>query len=701
MAEKTKDTFGPQESFCYHALVQARQIAEMLVSEKGELKQHIIARHFPIDIRGYSDGAVVEHQQRFLKKWQSDSRFIQKFRRFSLPLCHAFAQDVIRWTLDLSSEVKLQDFHIKRAAIAACLTPLRQSVGSCFATAPAIEVQEFYLDLFVDDLYELLSKGRLTRVVEGVEYAAPFCLSVGQKNFVNNALLKIWEFTLASYCDIKMEFSKWNLGWSVGLPPQEPEGIGAILLRTLEEKLEDAHKVSEKSYQDAVVALEQLRAADALAYQAGSQEELRRIKAEAIAKAHHLQVCQDLYKEAQEKEKSIAGFLPFLIEHYTTFFKSFFQEIYDPEFKAESADLYEDRQAGFRLVYKHGRGDSSLWTLIYDEEQFIASLDDFFRATETPLSHFCKEPFEKLLVSDMTTIILQHLHTKQFLESCKTRARKRGRLPWAYSAGGSVEQIASLYYRKVSPLKSEQRPIQDELDLFTFIIETMKGLPPSMTNRFTKDKQEAFLFQSPTHVCLLLPGMPSFYEAWNDRGFTYTWIRDEWVAPAREFYLNQKLSKDEQRELYRRIGIEGALKTSMTLEEFSKELKGISEDVLGAFLFQTLPLIPSEKCKALLQNDKLKLPPFLSSEELFQLMYKYSTDQSPDEIRAYMRELKLAPWIFLFADTNWPNGYFSFVIHPITLKLEVWKTDRAGVTGAPLPLVKTWFGKDAWSIFLN
>ena len=690
MAEKTKGSFGPQESFCYHALIQARELAEQLVDEKGHLQEKIATSLFPPIPLVYSSEVIQEHQQRFFKKWNSDPAFVQKFRRFSLPLCHSFAQEVVRETLDLASTTKLQDFHIKRAAIAACLTPLRQSIGSCFATAPAIQIQQFYMDLFVDDLYELLSRGRLTRVVEGESYAAPFCLSAGKNKLINNALLKVWEFTLASYCDIKMEFSKWNLGWCVGLPPQESGGIGEALRIDLEERLGRAHIESEGSYQEAVSALQQLRIVESLAHQARSEEEVRRLKADGLAKAHHLQACQDLYKEAQEKEKIIAEIFPFLIEQYTAFFKVYFQEIYDPDFTEESSAIYEDRVAGFRLIYKHGREESLLWTAIHNREQFISVLDEFFRATETSLAHLCREPYQKIIVSELTTVILHHLQTPKFMESCLARAKMRGRLPWAYSAGGSVEQIASLYYRKSSPLKAEQRPIQDELDLFTFIIETLKGLPPVITNRFENDAQQSFLFQSPTHVCLLLPGVPTFFEAWNDRGFTYTWIRDKWLEPARQFYLDQKLSKEHQRELYRRLRMEGPLKSSMTVQEFAAEVKHIPADLLAAFLFQTLPLVPKEQCQALLQTTNL--PPFLSSEELFQLM---GSD------RESMRQLKLAPPIFLFADTNWPNGYFSFVIHPITLQLEVWKTDRAGVTGAPLSLVKSWFKSDAWSIFLN
>lgn len=682
-----------QDSFCLRALREARYLAEQLVDEKGHFKHQILARHAHAE--GYSDDAFMLHQEKLINRWQSDPLFSQKFRRFSLPLYHPFAHDVIRWTLGLDSKTILKDFHIKRAALAACLTPLRQSVGSCFATAPAIQIQQSHIDLFIEDLYELLSRGRLRRVVDGVEYTAPFCVC-SRKAITDNALLKVWEFTLASYCDIKMEFSKWNLGWCVGLSPQEAGGIGSALLQALEEKLHQNREDIDKKYKDASNARDALHTADTLASRARTEEEMRRLKADLTARAHHFQVCQDIYHELLEKEKIIAEMLKVLIEHYTSQFAIYFQEIYDPEFESKEVSFYEDRRAGFRLIYKHGRSESLLWTAVYNEQQFISVLDNFFKAVEPAIVGLCKEPYAKQLVSEMTTVILLHLQTPDFIKAALTRAKKQDRLPWAYSSGGMVDQIASLYFRKSSPLKSEHRPIQDELDLFTFIIETMKGFPPSITNRFSQDPSQTLLFQSPTHVCLLLPGRPLFQKAWNDSGLTYTWIRDEWIAPAKQFYQEMTLSKDEQRELYRRIGVEGELRSSMSLEEFAGQVKQVPEDVLGSFFFQTLPLISTEKCQALLQQ-MLKLPPLLSSEEVFQLLPK----NSMIEVRDQMQDSRLAPPLFLFADTNWSEGYFSFVIHPITLKLEVWKTDLAGIKGAPLPLVKSWFKSDPWFIFSN
>ena len=64
-------------------------------------------------------------------------------------------------------------------ALIAWLTYLRQNVGSCFATAPAIVVSEEQPELFFKDLSELFGTGRLKRTFGGVEYSVPFSASWG------------------------------------------------------------------------------------------------------------------------------------------------------------------------------------------------------------------------------------------------------------------------------------------------------------------------------------------------------------------------------------------------------------------------------------------------------------------------------------------------------------------------------------------
>src|SRR5262249_41139721 len=59
----------------------------------------------------------------------------------------------------------------------------------------------------------------------------------GFKSLAENALLRVWEYTLASFAETKAEFSKWNLYSSLGLSSNEEGGIGECLFQYLQTKL--------------------------------------------------------------------------------------------------------------------------------------------------------------------------------------------------------------------------------------------------------------------------------------------------------------------------------------------------------------------------------------------------------------------------------------------------------------------------------
>jgi hypothetical protein len=787
VASYAMDRSGIQDSYCFRAVSLARALAQILVDGKGQLQtfsRKLPHYYYPT---GTSDGSIWQHQSKFLQRWDSNPEFVKKFRKFSLPLFHKKAEEMVRATLLLPPTVPLSDAHVRRAVICACLTPLRQSVGSCFATAPAILVQGHYIDLFIDDLYELLTAGRLRRVVEGVQYTVPLSLTFGIgdlrksidpswefwaspgliaaleagelipmqapfqqkiqrardallphyrpsmtveqllkkaipsskieeayvafKSIPENALLKAWEFTLASFSDVKMEFSRWNLNWSVGLNPDEKGGIGEALYEALDAKLQEANQKIEEYHIAAQEAFDQLQMAERMSKQASTEAEIRRLKAEGQIRVHHLRVCEELRDEFQLKAKVYAEFFSFLIRQYSTKFQEYFQEIYDAEMPEIFKGPYEDRMAGFRLVFKHGRSDSSLWTWIHDQSAFIKALVEFFTLIEHPLTHSCQTAAEKKVVEEMTTVVIQHVRSDPFIQAVMARAKKDNRLPWAYLSGGSISQLVPLYF-KTAPLKKEFREIQDELDLFVFLLDTMKSFLPKDVKRFLDDPSERLLIESPTHVFSFLPGLELFKEGWIDEGFTYTWIRDQFVLPGKEFYSSITLSPAEQQELMRRLSIDGQATSSVSIEMFCSKCRQIPEKELAAFLYRTLPLVPAGQCKAVLQKltgvdhpvFPPELPDFLSSEEIQQLA-KAQIDFDVDRharIAARAQEIKLAPTPCIFADTNWPQGYFAFVIHPITLNLEVWKSDQTGSIAAPIPLVKTWLGKGkefTWKLY--
>ena len=729
MGKKTEDRFqisaeidrsGIQDSFSFRALSEARDWAAHLI----EGAPAPLSLFYP---GGPSDGMIDEQRKIFLDKW-AEPEFRKKIKKFSLPLCHKKAEEIVRITVQLPFNAPLKDADIQKAVVTACLTPLRQSIGSCFATAPAILVQKYHLDLFVTDLYDLLTTGRLKRVVEGNEFTVPlspsygvgdlkrqigteFRRSPGLQRVLNlniqahpamtveellkreipphqlndaiatfismteNALLKSWEFTLASFSDIKMEFSQWNLSWSLGLHPTENGGIGQLLYSALDQKLQETNQEIEETYRELSVAHEQFK--------------IR----EEPARLHHLHACEEKMKYLQGKAKAYANLFSFLIEQYRSKFQDYFQEIYDPEMPELCArGPYEDRMAGFRLVYKHGRNDSSLWTKIYHQHQFIAVLVEFFTVTETGIQYLCETESEKKVVEMLTTAVIQHVRSDLFIQAALSRAKKSNRLPWSYFSGGTMDQLILTYLRL--PVKKEEQEIENELDLFVFLVDTLKAVPPTRN----------LLMQSPTHAFSLTPFNEPFFQSWEDRGFTYTWIRDQFLIPAKQFFNDMRLSREEQVELMQRFGLKGAVVASCSIAEFASQF---SSDKLAPLLFNTLPLIPADKCKAVLQElvgpHHLSIPSgFLSSREIVVLAKSILNDH--EKIARRARELKILPPVCIFADTNWPGSYFAFVINPCTLALEVWRTDRTGLLGDRLSLIQSWLGKGKdfiWTIYTN
>lgn len=633
-----------QDSYGLRALAAAQILADNLIDDQGR-------SHFYQGTLPKIDFDILEHQENFIKKWNSDPAFVKKIQKFSLPLCHERAAEMV------SSERPLKEFHIRRAVVSACLTPLRQSIGSCFATAPAILVQRHRLDLFVDDLYELLTTGRLRRVVEGKAYSVPLSpLKISQPD--EHPLLKAWEFTLASFCDVKTEFSRWNLWWSLGLDHRQEGGMGEALYKALEENLQSANKKAEEYHLEALAAFDQLKAVERALRQASTESEVRRYRSEEQARLHHMRSCEELRDVQQLKAGVYAKFFSFLLESYTKLFQDYFQEIYDPEMVQETNDIYEDRKAGFRLVYKHGRADSSLWTTIQDAGEFVRSLTDFLTITEPVISQSLETGEQKKILEEMTTLMIQHVRTPLFLQKALEKTAAHSRTPWSYVSGGTLEQWLPIYFRISSPPTKERRDVADATELFVFLLDTMKALPYAISDQFLQDPSKRLLMESPTHVFSLLPGLSLFQQGWQDRGFTYTWIRDHVVLPAKTFYEETFLSSEEQARILRSLSIQENPKPRMTVADFCHHWSQ-QEPLLPAFLHQALPVILRGRCQAALHSC-------------------------------------------VFADTNWPEGYFTFVISPLTLQLEMWKSDRSGVLAAPLPLIKTWFGKGkefTWTVY--
>ncbi len=897
------DQSSLQNSICFRGVRRAQIIAFSLIDEKGGVQQNLLSQWIDLfETEGYlfyadgfNDSCLTEHMLLILKKLRDDPLLIPLLKRFHKPLCSSWAEELVRQSLGMYFSNSLTDAHIRIAALSALLTPLRQNVGSCFATAPAIFIQSEQPESLLKDLLELLIFGKLKRIFGGVEYSVPLSPSTGigdlrrpiltsnsmekvwlspglmnacavsgliqeelnweQKaeklkelltwelkvknnatveqflhrallelyqltdgdiemanrlelarakaskfsksytppdssekidlvhklgraeklaravfrGFSDHALLKAWEFTLASFSEVKMEFSRWNLYSSLGLHYEEIGGVGEVIYRHLEEKIAKANRETQKYQTEYEIAFDQVRGTEALLKNAGSESEVRRLQAEFQSRAYHMRACLEMRDKSYEIGSNYSNLFAFLVSQYNAKFPEYFQEIYDAEMQDVQGDIYDDSPAGFRLVCKHGRSDPALWTMIYNAEQYVDLLAEFFNATESEIAINCNWEGGEKEVLEITSAIINHVRTPLFLETAlqriskvhllgKSSSKREDKKPWVYTSGGAMTTLLKTYYRRQGELTEESRWVENETELLIFLIDCIKNQPPYVTDPFIKNSQQALLMTSPSHAFLLHPSFHFYKEGWQEEGFTYTWVRDHVFSPSHQFYARMLLGAQEQQLLIDLFSAELPPILSHHLhnkfsptEELVKivafrtkvleclispyasptsEYKRVAADKIDSFLYQTLPIIPEQEFRSVLRRlfadrfdekvsaamDTLVNPSSpLMTGKMIKEMAKFCWIKAHQEIgysfdlhqhfAEHARFLNIsAPTPFVFADTNWANFYFGFVINPGTGRLELWRVDRTASQGMPMSSWQHWINgmdKKNWSVYVR
>lgn len=771
-----------------------------------------------------------EHLLFFLKQLKKSPSLWNQIKSFDLPLCHPFAEKLIASAIFKRFSLGLNKRDLRLAVLSACMGYLRQNIGSCFATAPAILIHKQILEDFINDLFSLLKKGKLSRIFGGVEYSAPliknigfadlqkplshknqfacpgildFCeithlldqnlnlenkieyiellgqkaledtpsltalaflkrvlpLSSSQsdeeeaffrfKSQTEDPLLKLWEFTLASFSEVKMEFSSWNLYTALGLNPEEKGGIGFLIQEYFQARLDHSNQEIEEAHKECVIAYEQLKGTEYLISKVSTEEQKRTLMAEHTVRLMHLQSCLDEKDRKVKKAKRFSTLYSLLIQKYCDIFPEYFQEVYDPSL-AEGTSSYEDAPAGFRLVFKHGRTKANLWDPIENKEQYTEALIQFFKQSEYAIAHSLEEEDSFEILQPLTTQIIYHIQNKDFLQKALDRIRKAHKrlnnneaLPWAYISGGTLTTLIKTYFRREGDLTGESRYVENPLDLSIFILDTLKALAPRIMDPYLKKRQKRMLMQAPTHAFLLLPGLKAFSLGWQNNNLSYTWIRDQWITPVETFWQNYFLSEEEQLFFWKKfqeilrpflLPIDllvlpkkiSLLELQAQLEYYLKDHPLLPELLvnLDSFIFSNCPLTPNPDSKLLIE-DFLKehaislpsislQPPFLTTKELKNsLLIHYiearktsffSYDIQEEILHFCQKKQRIAPAAIPFADTNWPHFYFSFAVSPLQRHLQLWRTDRLGSIGSPMNSWNSSFGNTTphpWTIYIE
>lgn len=831
-----------QDAFRY----RARRIALLLAHELIDAEGKIHAKHlaewasffdrqtFVFGPDRESDAWIYQHIKNCLQLLVQDPALQAALLKFSVPICHKKAEEYVRQTLWPEELPRsLQTVHVRKAVLTGWLTVLRQTTGSCFATAPAILIQRQAPHRYLHDLYEMLSTGQLKRVFATKQYTVPlsphlgsgdllkpltsmglleqfaYCpgmwvaleaaglfpaatalsdkietarkriqriesaahaqellqkilfdeLQISEKDVQEEellgrmqmtallakqsavyyqrpsaraqkvadwkkrcakayqafqaltecALLRCWEYTLASFCDVKVDFARWNLYVGLGLKPET--GIGAFLYAYLDQQLQKANEEAARLHQEYEQQITAAHAAQSLVQGAMSHERRNQLKAQWMNQVQAANTLLSLRDQAAAKAETIARFFSQLLHMYDEKLQVDFQEVFDPSLSGLDGDIYDDSPAGFRLVYKHGRSDPTQWTLIQKGEEYLESLREFFTKIETEI--VLPPPLDRTFMEKLTTALVQFIQEPSFLRGCFQRAQEHGRRsPWDYLSGGTMQTLLQAYYQREKSFTEAKIVPHTTQELFMFLQQQKKGEP--------------LLIHSPTHAFL-------FYPHWLPENCAASlqknrrWLQQISLPEEKQEWLIHRFSEKLQpseRALF--LHLFRKEKTPQTKPELRQALIHALQGVrkapplrlaswIDSWLYEELPIYSQQEAKQWLQivleecrqkghSFSLPLPSFsgdyvsgaqcLSTIKAFLFQQKpqpfSAIDWDQELVQILRKKGALYPEPLLFADTNWSTWCFGWILNPLTEKLELWRCQRTGTQAIPMHDWEPW-----------
>lgn len=386
------------------------------------------------------------------------------------------------------------------------------------------------------------TKGHACAQFEGLKESAENAF----KGLADHPLLKSWEFTLASFAETKANFTKWNLYSSLGMGAQEQGGIGHCIYEILKQKLDYYNRKAEDYQAEYEIKYTELKYIESRVKSASTEKEIQWLKVEYQSRGQEFYLLEEMRDLSSAKAQQISRMFEALIDTYYELFPRYFQEVYDANMQM-AVGQYDDSPAGFRLVYKHGRTNTSMWTYIQSPQDFVDALCSFFIVTEPEVASM--SPFKGFEhdLSEIVTAVVTQIKTPEFIETAFYRMAavhhtpiiknplqnldKIEKKPWAYTSGGTMRGLVSCYFGLEQPPTEVERWVESPMELFVFLVDTSKQIPYKVTEPYLRDPMRSFLIHSPTHAFLFKPGFPKLREAVAQETLSYIWIRDQIVRP--------------------------------------------------------------------------------------------------------------------------------------------------------------------------
>ncbi len=537
--------------------------------------------------------------------------------------------------------------------------------------------------------------------------------------FTECSLLRTWEYTIASFCDVKIDFARWNLYIGLGFNSDQKGGIGSFLYRTIDALLQKANQDAFRLQEEYERAVGAVRATEAMLSNA-SDAQRNQLRGELVSYVHAVNTILEMRDKAAAKAQAISEFFSSLFKQYDEKLQEYFQELFDPSLIGEEAHLYDDSLAGFRLVYKHGRTDASQWTPIHSAEEYIDSLRDFFSSMEREIA--IPPQLDSSFLSEITTALILFIQEPEFLDSAMERSKQHGRRsPWDYFSGGTMETLLQAYCGREKLFTEVQTVPHSEEQLLEFLAKV-------------KDHRESpLLMRSPTHAFIYYPSLlPTNSESLIEinRKTVRKWAFDEEMQEYIAHRLADRLPALEKPlflHLFRQRHAAGAsaqfrlhLIDALLAMKDSRIKNRVA--LVDSLLYESAPLLKIDQAKQILAEifrqieTRFSLPAnrfgpalqrlegsYMGPYEIHQaaLFILLKTLRNPlskidweIEIAAILRRLEFCtPHPILFADTNWSGWFFGLIVNVATGHLELWRLNRTALQGFPMSDWKEWLNE--------
>lgn len=824
-----KSSVGHLEPMCF--LHRARSCAKFLLD--GNLSEGVIHEAITIleNRQHFSSSHLIEDHFFFslalsnLKKLLKEEALLEKIKKASAYAVHRDMENVVFDTNLIYREL-LEKEDVQMAFLVCLFCPLRQKVGSCFATAPAIFLQRENPLQMLNDLEEMIIKGRLSRIAKGKEHfayayymleeeafelkfhcdehlrgmffspamqqafidiqgsnaqkadyfyqivrthwqkaeislnelihliiqkmhvherASKDVLFINQEAiekdevkkrarafiaFEECALLRLWEYTLASFSDIETDLAQSNLFISLGLSPKQTDGIGAILGRYLDQELQEKrvlHSEKQEHYRR-----EKEQYDFSVRYQSfpSQMDRLERLQSEASHHKAQIVALEQQLNSLKEEVELVSSFLSFYIEKLLFFLPEYFQELFDPSLQTDREGIYADRPVGFRLFYKNRRRFPHLWTKITDADSFISVLSDWFNRLEGDITELLPSVYGKNLLREITNQILHYIQYPSFKQECVTRCQSSGlnkdATPWAFVLGGRVDALLQLYWGKEGFLEKEQFAPDNFQSVLIHLFDFMKELPYDQSKPFLQNPYKSFIAYAPDHVFLFRPGEKVFKEQWKENFFSYTQFRDRFILPFQGFWQSLTVYPDEARYALKALHLPDLdpLPYGCSLQEFRNYILDATDQerasVVDQELYHLFPLIEKEKAVNLLEEMipsnhewlthlQKTIDQFVSYTHFYGLFKQAQMITDPsygqrsliDLYLDFLHPVGLArPQPLIFGDSNWDKVYLGAIVNPGSLEVELWRVEKNSLRIHPLQVWSQNYGNNKfWGVY--